>query len=53
MTALRQLKEVNRGVINKLDLVAKMKHTENYQRRLRLLGANMNDKEKTPGAEPG
>ncbi len=46
MTALRQLKEVNRGVINKLDLVAKMKHTENYQRRLRLLGAN---KEKTPG----
>lgn len=53
MTALRQLKEVNRSVINKLDLVAKMKHTENYQRRLRLLGANMNDKEKTPGAEPG
>lgn len=53
MTALRQLKEVNKAVIDKLDLLPKMKHTENYQRRLRLLGANMNDKEKTPGAEPG
>ena len=53
MTALRQLKEVNKSVIDKLDLVAKMKHTESYQRRLRLLGANMNDKEKTPGTQPG
>jgi len=53
MTALRQLKEVNKAVIDKLDLLPKMKHTENYQRRLRLLGANMSDKEKTPGAEPG
>ena len=49
MTALRQLKEVNKDTIDKLDLVAKTKHTEHYQRRLKILGATMNDKEKNPG----
>ena len=50
MTALRQLKDVNKDTIDKLDLVAKTKHTEHYQRRLKILGATMNDKEKNPGA---
>ena len=50
MTALRQLKEVNKDTIDKLDLVAKTKHTEHYQRRLKILGATMNDKEKNPSA---
>ena len=49
MTALRQLKEVNKDTIDRLDLVAKTKHTEQYQRRLKILGATMNDKEKNPG----
>lgn len=50
MTALRQFKDVNKDTIDKLDLVAKTKHTEHYQRRLKILGATMNDKEKNPGA---
>jgi hypothetical protein len=49
MTALRQLKDVNKDTIDRLDLVAKTKHTEQYQRRLKILGATMNDKEKNPG----
>ena len=49
MTALRQLKDVNKDTIDRLDLVAKTKHTEHYQRRLKILGATMNDKEKNPG----
>lgn len=50
MTALRQLKEVNKDTIDKLDLVAKTKHTEHYQRRLKILGATMKSAEKNPGA---
>ena len=50
MTALRQLKDVNKDIIDKLDLVAKTKHTEHYQRRLKVLGATMNEKEKNPSA---
>lgn len=49
MTALRQLKDVNKDTIDKLDLVAKTKHTEHYQRRLKILGATMKSAEKNPG----
>jgi len=48
MTALRQLKDVNKDTIDKLDLVAKTKHTEHYQRRLKILGATMKSAEKNP-----
>ena len=39
MTKLRELKEINEDTIKKVDMVKRIRHTANYQKRLKALGA--------------
>ena len=39
MTKLRELKEVNDETIKRVDMVKRIRHTANYQKRLKALGA--------------
>jgi hypothetical protein len=39
MTILRELKEANEATINRVDMVLRIRHTANYTRRIKALGA--------------
>jgi hypothetical protein len=40
MTILRELKEANEATINRVDMVLRIRHTANYTRRIKVLGAS-------------
>ena len=39
MTALRELREANEEVMTRIDTVKRIKHTANYSKRIKALGA--------------
>jgi hypothetical protein len=40
MTILRELKEANEATIERVDMVKRIRHTANYTRRIKALGAS-------------
>jgi len=47
MTALKNFKEANQALFKRMEPGAMLQHSQAYQKRLRMLGAEMN-KEKNP-----